>query len=202
MATYFFETITDAQAASFDATADNLVFGQTGERANTTTVVYNAATATAGASITLISGLTGKTVTFDAADFAGETPIFPDSSVLFVGDTNNNTNTGSDGGDGLYGGSGNDTLSGGISADLIQGNQGNDSLNGGSGADTLYGGQGTDTIDGDVGVNFIQGNSGADVLSVAATAGASSLYGGKDNDSITGGSAGDYLNGNSGNDTI
>ena len=45
MATYFFETITDAQAAAYTA-ADNLVFGQTGETARLTTVIFNAATAT------------------------------------------------------------------------------------------------------------------------------------------------------------
>jgi len=30
MSTYFFETITDAQASTFNATTDTLVFGQTG----------------------------------------------------------------------------------------------------------------------------------------------------------------------------
>ena len=45
MATYFFETITDAQAAAYTA-ADNLVFGQTGETARLTTVIFNAAAAT------------------------------------------------------------------------------------------------------------------------------------------------------------
>ena len=79
MSTYFFETITDAQASTFNAATDTLVFGQTGERANITTVRYNPATATSAATITLISGLTGKTVTFNAAvanDTAGNQPIF------------------------------------------------------------------------------------------------------------------------------
>jgi len=55
MSTYFFETITDAQASTFNAATDTLVFGQTGERANITTVRYNPATATSAATITLIS---------------------------------------------------------------------------------------------------------------------------------------------------
>ena len=40
MAIYNFETITDAQAAGFTA-ADTLIFGQTGETANTTTVMVS-----------------------------------------------------------------------------------------------------------------------------------------------------------------
>ena len=46
MATYFFETITDAQAAAYNAAADTLVFGTTGETAWKTTVRFNPATAT------------------------------------------------------------------------------------------------------------------------------------------------------------
>ena len=46
MATYFFETITDAQAATYDAADDTLVFSTPGETANITTVRFNAATAT------------------------------------------------------------------------------------------------------------------------------------------------------------
>ena len=38
MATYFFETITDAQASAYNTTTDTLVFGQTGERANITLI--------------------------------------------------------------------------------------------------------------------------------------------------------------------
>ena len=44
MATYFFETITDAQAAVYTS-ADTLVFGQQGETASRTTVAFNPATA-------------------------------------------------------------------------------------------------------------------------------------------------------------
>ena len=38
MAPYFFETVTDAQASTYDAQNDTLVFQTTGERANLTTV--------------------------------------------------------------------------------------------------------------------------------------------------------------------
>src|SRR5436190_9424491 len=126
MATFFFETITDAQAAAYNATTDTLVFGQTGERANITTVRFNPATATSAATITLISGLTGKSVTF-AGTLAGETPIFPDGTTLYVGTTNPDAfdaatvTSGSTTSDGLYGGDGNDSLSGGSGNDLLQG---------------------------------------------------------------------------------
>src|SRR5436190_16538900 len=120
MATYFFETITALHASTYDTTADTLVFGQTGERANTTTVLYNAATATSAATITLISGLTGKAVTF--GNIAGETPIFPDASFLFVGTTNNDAQTGGTTGDALYGGAGTDSFVAGAGDDLFQGN--------------------------------------------------------------------------------
>lgn len=123
MATYFFETITDAQAAAYNAAADTLVFQTAGERANLTTVRYNAATATSGATITLISGLTGKAVTFPSS-FAGETPIFPDSSILYVGTTGPNVTAGGNGGDALYGGDGDDTLDGGSGNDLAAGQLG------------------------------------------------------------------------------
>ena len=64
MATYFFETITDAQAAAYNASADTLVFQTTGESRSLTTVRYNAPTLTTPASVTIISGVTGRAVTF------------------------------------------------------------------------------------------------------------------------------------------
>src|SRR5262245_37057591 len=120
MSTFFFETITDAQASAYNAATDNLVFGTTGERANITTVRYNPATATSAATITVISGLTGKTVTFAstlANDTNGFQPIFPDGSQLFIGTSSGSTFNATTGapadpatGDGLYGGAGDDSL--------------------------------------------------------------------------------------------
>src|SRR4051812_30170935 len=120
MATYFFETMTDAQAAAYNPTADSLVFGGAGESAKTTTVRFNAASATQGATVSLISGVTGKVLTFAATgannvaggNFLLEDVVFPDSSKLFVGGTdttNGDAVTGSAGTDGLYGNDGADT---------------------------------------------------------------------------------------------
>jgi len=200
MATYFFETITDAQAAGFSSTADNLVFSTTGEAANITTVRYNAATATSGATITLISGLTGKAVTFNAA-IAGENPIFPDGSQLFIGAATADTPAafGSTG-DGLYGGLGDDVLDAGNGNNLVQGNGGDDALTTGSGNDTVYGGQNDDTIIVGSGSNFAQGNLGDDVITGGS--GTDTLLGGKNDDVITGGGGNDFLNGNLGDDNI
>ncbi|HEX7929396.1 MAG TPA: hypothetical protein VF470_00610, partial [Sphingomicrobium sp.] len=159
MATYFFENITDAQAATF-ASTDTLVFGQTGERAPLTTVRFNPATlANPAETITLISGLTGKSVTFPAAGLAGDVsgPIFPDSSMLFIGTAGNDPQAGTSLGDGLYGGAGDDSLNGAGGNDALQGNQGNDTLDGGAGNDTIYGGQGNDLITVGTGANSAQG---------------------------------------------
>jgi hypothetical protein len=84
MAIYNFETITDAQAAGFTGN-DTLIFGQSGETANKTTVRFNAATATSTATVTIISGLTGKSATFAPA-VSTKLPIFTDGSLLFIGD--------------------------------------------------------------------------------------------------------------------
>ncbi|MGQ3292797.1 MAG: calcium-binding protein, partial [Shinella sp.] len=62
---------------------------------------------------------------------------------LFSG---NDTITGTQYADYLFGGAGNDAVSGGIGNDVIEGNAGNDRLYGGKGADTLAGGTGADTF--------------------------------------------------------
>ena len=163
MATYFFETVTDAQASHFNGPTDVLVFGMTGETAYRTSVIFNAATATQGRTVTLISGLTGKTVTFDDSLVLSH-HIFPDGSVLALGGLGDETLNGTATSDGLYGWDGNDTLLSDKGADVLQGNSGNDSLDGGDGADTMYGGRGDDTISAGEGHNFAQGNYGNDLI--------------------------------------
>ncbi|WPZ36223.1 calcium-binding protein [Thalassobaculum sp. OXR-137] len=95
----------------------------------------------------------------------------------------------------LKGYEGNDTLTGGDSDDLIYGNQGIDLLNGGIGSDTIYGGQnagpagadgvlrsGVETISGGGGNDLIYGNHGGDYIVVGS--GSSTVYGGQDDDTI------------------
>src|SRR6478609_8984060 len=98
MATYFFETITAAQALGF-TTADTLVFTNPLASGSRSTVLYNAATATSAATISLIDNTTGKTVVFGVG-VAGEGTaatglvVFPDGSDLFVGTTANDAPAG------------------------------------------------------------------------------------------------------------
>jgi Ca2+-binding RTX toxin-like protein len=218
MATYFFETITAAQALGFNAFAatDTLVFTNPTSSGHLTTVLYNAATATSAATVTVIDNADGRSVTFNnnIQGLGGATSVFPDGSTMFIGKVGIADNfTGTAGGDGLFGGNevdpvtgldvAGDTLIGGSGADLIQGNRGDDSLNGGSGNDTIFGGQGNDNIDAGTGNNFVQGNLGNDtIVAGASTASANTLLGGQGNDLITGGLGNDILSGDLGNDTL
>ena len=182
MANYIFETITDAQALAWTA-ADTLIFTTPGESGRLTTIRFNPATATSDATVTVVSGITGRTVTFSTA-FFDETPIFPDGSVVVVGNVGQDSDAGTAGADALYGYSGDDSLVGANGTDLLQGNAGNDTLVGGSGGDTVYGGQGNDTIDVGVGSNFAQGNLGNDsiVATGADSSTAQTLLGGQGNE--------------------
>ena len=88
-------------------------------------------------------------------------------------------------------GGNNDTLSGGDGADLIYGQGGNDQIFGGTGADSLYGGLGNDTLTGGAGRDTISGGDGVDTI-----------YGGAGNDTIDGGNRSDVVYGGTGDDII
>lgn len=70
----------------------------------------------------------------------------------------NETFTGDNGHDVIYGGGGKDTLTGNAGNDWLYGDGGNDEINGGAGNDHLYGGEGNDTL---------KGGEGNDVYSFA-----------------------------------
>ncbi|RAK59989.1 hypothetical protein DJ021_09330 [Phenylobacterium hankyongense] len=161
MATYIFETMTQADATAFTST-DFIIFQNGIAVGANTSVIYNAATATSTDSVT-ITEVGGKALTFDIAAVGNrDFTIYQDGSKLEVGtlgpDTNPAANTTAFA-DGLYGGNGNDTLAGGAGADLLQGNRGDDSLNGGTGNDSVYGGQGNDTIITGSGSNYARATS-------------------------------------------
>src|ERR1700704_6651190 len=94
MATYFFETITATQALSYTAATDTLVFSNPTSSGAKMTVLYNAATATSAATITLIDNTTGRAVVFGSS-LAGEgdttngAVVFPDASNLYIGTPGN-----------------------------------------------------------------------------------------------------------------
>ncbi|MGZ6016805.1 MAG: calcium-binding protein, partial [Phenylobacterium sp.] len=183
MPTYFFETITAAQALSYNAAADTLVFSNPTSSGSKTSVIYNPATATSAATVTITDLVTGRAVTFDTnigptglpggtgiqqeGELTNGSIVFPDGSNLVIGSNDpavtTDSATGTSFADGMFGGDGVDTLIGGSGNDVIQGNQGNDSLLGGAGKDTIFGGQGNDTIDlgaDSSNTNFAQGNKG------------------------------------------
>jgi Ca2+-binding RTX toxin-like protein len=66
--------------------------------------------------------------------------------AIKLGNTGNDTVTGTAGWDTLYGLAGNDTLIGGTGTDILSGGDGNDILIGGKGPDSLYGGADSDTF--------------------------------------------------------
>src|ERR1700761_2774202 len=132
MATYFFETITAAQALAFNtAGGDQLVFTNPGSHGSAMTVAYSAGGPTTVPTVTVIDNIDGKSVVFGTGIYgAGEgahTVIFPDGSNLIIGDNvNADAATGTSLGDGLFGGGGADVLSGGNGGDALQGNSGDD----------------------------------------------------------------------------
>src|SRR6185312_15195348 len=208
MATFFFETITAAQALAFNATTDTLVFTNATSSGTKMSVTYNAATATSTATETVIDLVTGRSVVFGSnalqlGEAGHTTPVFGDASTLIIGSpAANDTGTIAAASGGAFGGDGNDTLTGGAGGDLLQGNQGNDSLVGGAGADTIFGGKDNDTIDVGTGANFAQGNLGNDTITAATSTSSNILLGGQGDDNITGGTGNDILSGDLGNDTI
>jgi Ca2+-binding RTX toxin-like protein len=144
-------------------------------------------------------------------------------SIEYVfGSFHNDTITGNDANNELYGLTGNDVLKGGGGADGLGGDDGDDILKGGGGADYLEGGAGGDTVDystsnwtplggGGVSVN-LDGNRGSygdaegDTFSgiehVTGTPYQDSLIGTGDNNRLRGLDGPDYLYGLGGNDIL
>src|SRR5580765_8615650 len=116
MTTFLFETITAAQAATYSAGADTLVFSNPTSSGAKMTVIYNAGTPLAPPSVTLIDNADGKTVTFGTGIFGeGETAngsiIFQDGSNLVIGGAGGDaTPIVTANNDGMFGGAGDDTL--------------------------------------------------------------------------------------------
>ena len=121
-----------------------------------------------------------------------ETLQFSDKSVALsafyeankLGNTTNDTLSGTDGADALFGYGGNDSLSGGRGDDVLYGDIGNDSLDGGPGTDELHGGDGDDVLIDDTGTNKLYGDAGNDRITGS---GNDAPYGGDGNDTVKGG---------------
>jgi len=223
MATYTFETMTDAEAEAF-APGDTLTFNSATATAGTVSVTNSALGFTTITSGTISHSFPAAALS-DAAAIkftAGEDTYLSlgtSGGEFFSIDEANNGNyaygfagddsiRGNDGNDNIFGAAGDDTIQGNDGNDNIFGGAGDDSLSGGEGNDHLYGfgltgdptTDGVDSIRGGNGNDYIQGNAGED--SLYGDGGADRINGGGDNDYIQGGSENDTVNGNKGEDTI
>ncbi|MGF1486498.1 MAG: calcium-binding protein, partial [Prochloraceae cyanobacterium] len=93
-----------------------------------------------------------------------------------------------------------DTLTGTDLRNLIYGFGGNDVIEGLQGDDYLFGGDGGDRIEGGEGNDYILGNDGPDKL--YGDTGDDIIWGGEGNDNLFSGEGVDYLNGGEGNDKL
>lgn len=110
------------------------------------------------------------------------------------------TVTGSDQGDHLFGYAGNDTMSGLAGTDTMRGGYGGDTLMGGAGTDTLYGDKGRDRLFGGDDNDRIHGGTQRDIL--MGEAGGDFLFGDGGDDRINGGLGRDFMDGGQGDDLL
>src|SRR5690349_16283867 len=122
--------MTAGQALAFNAATDKLDFTHyVGLTASQVSVNFVPFTVSDPDRIVLVAP--ARTLTFnDAGGYRApangvNSAIFGDGSILYAGQTGNDSVTGTAGADGLYGGLGNDTFDGGEGNDQLQGNQGN-----------------------------------------------------------------------------
>ncbi len=117
--------------------------------------------------------------------------------LMFMGYGNDSV-TGYDEDDEIYGGHGDDSLRGGDGNDVLWGEEDNDRLWGGDGDDGLIGGDGNDQMWGDAGDDRLDGGRNNDQLNGGA--GDDVLLGGEGNDTLNGNDGIDRLEGGDGND--
>ncbi len=98
----------------------------------------------------------------------------------------------------LVGSAHDDSLTGDDKANYLFGRAGDDKIDGGAGDDRLYGEDGNDSMVGGKGNDYLRGGDGNDRLDGGA--GNDTLYGGDGDDSMFGGDGNDYLSGGDGND--
>lgn len=120
--------------------------------------------------------------------------------VVMTGLDGDDTLTGSDLKDTLFGNAGHDVIAGQGGDDLLRGGMGNDTLTGNRGHDVLHGDLGDDELSGGLGNDRLYGGLGRDLLK--GDDGDDQLYGGRGDDQLYGGDGADLLSGDRGNDTL
>lgn len=118
--------------------------------------------------------------------------------ALFLAE--DDTITGTDRREALYGFDGNDLIDGLGDADSIYGGNGNDTAMGGAGNDYLYGGRGRDKLFGGDDDDRMYGGTQRDIL--MGGEGNDWLYGQGSDDRLNGGAGRDYLSGSQGDDLL
>ena len=145
---------------------------------------------------------TDHTITITATDTAGntDTATVTITDYAMRGTDGEDSMTGSDETDFIYGYGGDDILNGGAGGDWIDGYDGDDMLYGGDDADAVWGGGGADTLYGGAGDDWLFGEGGDDRL--YGGDGGDVLYGNEGDDRLSGDAGGDWLYGQDGDDRL
>jgi len=190
--------------------------------AGTNTITALAASSVIGLrSVTGIQTITGMTGSYIAGsggdDILNFLTVTLNTIARIEGGAGNDTITGNNIANTLWGGLGNDTLNGDAGADTLVGDDGDDILIGGLGNDTLNGANGIDTVDYsaataawvvNLSLTSAQGKSGTEtdtitnVENVTTGAGADTITGTAVANVLRGGGGNDRITGGAGNDTI
>ncbi|WP_372785147.1 calcium-binding protein [Phenylobacterium sp.] len=133
MTTFFSSSITDAQALTYSAATDSLIFNNGETAADVRFVITNSAIATNA----VMTTPNGHQVTFGLGILGESDFTFLDNSKLFIGTSQQ---------DRIFGTPGRDAIFGGDGPDSVGGSGGGDVLNGGAGVDNLLGGSGGTTF--------------------------------------------------------
>ena len=143
-----------------------------------------------------------RTLTITATDTAGltDTATVTITDYAMRGTDGEDSMTGSDETDFIYGYGGDDTLNGGAGEDWIDGYDGDDMLYGGDDADAIWGGGGADTLYGGAGDDWLFGEGDDDRL--YGGDGGDVLYGNEGDDRLSGDAGGDWLYGQDGDDRL
>jgi Ca2+-binding RTX toxin-like protein len=135
--------------------------------------------------------------TYRATDAGGLTS---DATVMLTIEERDETLTGTDAGERIWGYGGTDVIDGLGGDDRLLTGLGDDTANGGEGNDHIFNEGGNDTLSGDGGNDVIYASGGSDVINGGE--GSDNLNGGGGNDTIDGGAGDDKVHGGAGNDDI